>query len=103
MSQKKVFTRYVIVENNNNNNIYISDIIISIIYTTLITLGSEICRGRKSVRSFFFIGKTNERTKETRETSETERPREDAISYCLRPPFGLMVSKIIADMCPLLL
>ena len=46
---KKVFTRYVIVE---NNNIYISDIIISIIYTTLITLGSEIRRGRKSVRSF---------------------------------------------------
>ena len=58
-SQKKVFTRYVIVE---NNNIYISDIIISIIYTTLITHGSEIRRGRKSVRSFFFIGKTNERT-----------------------------------------
>ena len=35
---KKVFTRYVIVE---YNNIYISNIIISIIYTTLITLGRE--------------------------------------------------------------
>ena len=58
-SQKKVFTRYIDTE---NNNIYISDIIISIIYTTLITLVSEIRRVRKSVRSFFFIGKTNERT-----------------------------------------
>ena len=65
-SQKKVFTRYVIVE---NNNIYISDIIISIIYTTLITLGCEIRRERKSVRSFVFIGKTNERTKERTELS----------------------------------
>jgi hypothetical protein len=55
--KKKVYTRYVIVE---NNNIYISDIIISIIYTTLITHGSEIRRGRKSVHSFIFIGKMNE-------------------------------------------
>ena len=55
-SQKKVITLYI----DTYNNIYISDIIISIIDTTLITLGSEIRRGRKSVRSFFFIGKTNE-------------------------------------------
>ena len=58
-SQKKVFTRYVIVE---NNNIYISDIIISIIYTTLITHGSEIRRGRKIVCLFVYIGKTNKQT-----------------------------------------
>ena len=55
--RKNVFSRYVIVE---YNNIYISDIIISIIYTTLIPHGSEIRRGRKSVHSFIFIGEMNE-------------------------------------------
>ena len=67
----------MIVENNNiyisdiniyisDINISISDINISIIYTTLITHGSEIRRGRKSVRSFFFIEKTNEQQTSTR-------------------------------------
>ena len=53
---KKVFTRYVIVE---NNNIYISDIIISIIYTLLITPGSEITsQEKKSVfHPSIYIGK----------------------------------------------
>ena len=55
-SQKKVYTRYVIVE---NNNIYISDIIISIIYTLLITPGSEITsQEKKSVfHPSIYIGK----------------------------------------------
>ena len=56
MSQKKVFTMYI----DTYNNIYISDIIISIIYTTLITLGSEIRHqermGRDLVLLFSNIG-----------------------------------------------
>ena len=54
-SQKKVFTRYIDTE---NNYIYISDIIISIIYTSLITLGSEIRnQERENFLFFLFIGK----------------------------------------------